>query len=133
VDGPAPSHENAAPGRWRPALGGLAVTVILLAGCSTTATPTTTTATTRPDPGALNVTPCNYARAWHDDPIHFTEFATLAHYAQMADNSDLRSDGRQLSAAVVADDDADLGQAAARVYTTCQRLGLVPAPSTPTG
>ncbi len=60
------SEGRPVPTRWRLALGAL-VAVALLAGCSTTtASPPTTSR--HPDPAALNVTPCNYARAWHDDP-----------------------------------------------------------------
>lgn len=124
--GPPASNGNPKSKGWLRGLGGLAV-VALLAGCSTT-TPAPAS-TTRPDAAALNVTPCNYARAWHDDRSHFGEFATLARFARTADSPELRADGRQLTSAVAAGDTAAVDHVTGQVYGTCQELGLVTAPS----
>jgi hypothetical protein len=111
---------------------GLAVLVFgaLLCGCSTT---TAGTSTTTSAPGSLNATPCNYARAWHDNPTQFTEFATLARFARMADSAKLQTEGRHLASAVSSDDTTAIGQGAGAIFSTCRELGLVTsgvAPST---
>ena len=103
----------------------------LLGGCSTTTVGTsynTGASTTTSVPRSLNATPCNYARAWHDNPTLFSEFVPLARYARMAENAHLRAEGRQLASAVTSRDTAEISAAAATVFATCQRLGLVPSP-----
>jgi hypothetical protein len=111
---------------------GLGVLVFgaLLCGCSTT---TTGSSTTTSAPGSLNATPCNYARAWHDNPSQFSEFATLGKFSRMADSSKLRAEGRLLASAVASDNTGTVSEATAAIYSTCRQLGLVTsnvAPST---
>ncbi len=108
--------------RRRIGVGVLAV-LALLGGCSTSTTGTSTTTT-----GSLNATPCNYARAWHDNPSGFSEFALLARYARMAQSAALRTEGRRLSAAVTSQEAAAIGAAAGTLYATCKQLGIVPSP-----
>jgi hypothetical protein len=110
--------------RRRIALGVLVV-VALLGGCSTSATGTSTTTTA---PGSLNATPCNYAQAWRDNPIQFSEFATLARYARMAESAHLRAEGQQLASAVASHNTAAISAVAGNVFATCQQLGLVTSP-----
>jgi hypothetical protein len=105
---------------------GLGVLVLgaLLCGCSTTATgPSTTTSA----PGSLNATPCNYARAWHDNPTQFSEFATLGRFARMADSSKLQAEGRQLASDVATNNTDAVSEVTATIFSTCQQLGLVPS------
>ena len=71
------------------------------------------------------MTPCNYARAWHDSPTQFSEFATMARYARGADSAHLRSVGERLASAVTSHDTAAISAAAADLFTTCKQLGLV--------
>jgi hypothetical protein len=84
---------------------------------------------------SLNVTPCNYARVWHDDPSQFVEFATVAHFARSASSSALRSEGQRLA---TAEANGNAGAVAVAgimsdVLSTCERLGLVhPATTTST-
>lgn len=107
----------------------LFLTAVCLCGCSTTghgsSTPTTATA------GSLNVTPCDYARAWHENPTQFAEFGTLARFARKATNSNLRYEGQQLASAVSSHNTAAVGQVAGNIFATCGQLGLVTtAPAT---
>lgn len=101
---------------------GVLVIVALLGGCSTS---TGSSSATGPPPGSLNVTPCNYARAWHESPMQFSEFATMARYAREADSAHLRSVGERLASAVTSHDTAAISAAAATLFTTCKQLGLV--------
>src|SRR6202034_3153150 len=103
--------------RRRIGLGVLAV-LALLGGCSTTSKGTSTTTKA---PGSLNATPCNYARAWHDDPSGFSEFALLARYARSAESAQLRAEGQQLASSVSSQDTAAISAAAGTVFATCQR------------
>jgi hypothetical protein len=100
---------------------GMLVFGALMCGCSTTATSTSTTAR-----GSLNATPCNYARAWSDNPTQFSEFGPLARYARMADSAKLQAEGRQLATAVASDDTDAISEAAGTILSTCQGLHLVP-------
>jgi hypothetical protein len=117
--------------------GGLCVVVVvaLLGGCSKSATPGSTstrgTSTTTTVAGSLNATPCNYAQAWRDDPGQFSEYPTMARYARMASNADLRADGLKLASAVLAHDTAALAEVAGDIVTTCEQLGLVMPPAVP--
>ncbi len=101
------------------------VVVALLGGCTSS---TASSSTTTPPPGSLNVTPCNYARAWHDSPTRFSEFAIMARYAREADNAHLRSVGERLASAVPSHDTAAISAAAANLFSTCKQLGLVTTP-----
>jgi hypothetical protein len=103
---------------------GVLVVMALLGGCSSG---TGSSSTTGPPPGSLNVTPCNYARAWHDSPTQFSEFAVMARYARGADSAHLRSVGQRLASAVTSHDTAAISAAAADLFTTCKQLGLVTA------
>jgi hypothetical protein len=111
---------------------GVLVVVALLGGCSknTTGTSknTTGTSTTTTAAGSLNATPCNYAQAWRDNPAQFSEYATMARYAIMASNADLRADGHKLALAVVAHDTTGISGVADTIFTTCQQLGFVRSP-----
>jgi hypothetical protein len=78
-----------------------------------------------PPSRAVNVTPCNYAQVWLNDPSHFSEFATLAHFASAAADADLRSGGRQLAAAVTANDASTITTVINKLAATCEHLGLV--------
>lgn len=105
----------------------LFLTAICLCACSTTDNGSPTAATA----GSLNVTPCNYAKAWHDNPTQFSEFGTLARFAGTATNSNLRDDGQQLASAVASHNTAAVGQVTGKIFTTCDHLGLVTsAPAT---
>jgi hypothetical protein len=103
---------------------GLSVLVFgaLLSGCSAT---TTASSTSTSAPGSLNATPCNYARAWHDNPSQFSEFGTLGKFSRMADSAKLRAEGRRLASAIAADDTGTVSEVTAAIYSTCQQLGLV--------
>jgi hypothetical protein len=109
---------------------GVLVVVALLGGCSKStpgsSAPTTTTTTTAA--GSLNATPCNYAQAWRDNPAQFSEYETMARYARMASNAQLRADGRQLDSAVTAHDTTGITGVAGDIFTTCQQLGFVKLP-----
>lgn len=109
--------------RRRIGLGVLAV-LAMLGGCSTSTTDTSTTAKT---PQSLNATPCNYARAWHDDPSGFSEFALLARYARSAESAQLRAEGQQLASSVSSLNTAAISEAAGTLFSTCKRLGFVPS------
>lgn len=129
---------------------GVLVVIGLLGGCSATTSGTSTTAgassttagtstttagtSTSAPPGSLNVTPCNYAQAWHDDPTRFSEFATLARYARKAENTQLRAEGQQLTPAARSHDSAAMSALTGHIFTTCRQLDLVTssraAPST---
>jgi hypothetical protein len=85
---------------------------------------------TAPPGRALNVTPCNYAQVWLNDPSHFSEFATLARFARTAANTDLRSQGRQLAAAVSANDASTISGVMNSLVSTCEHLGLAHSPTT---
>jgi hypothetical protein len=108
------------------------VVVALLGGCSAnTAGPATTTtgpATTTTAAGSLNATPCNYAQAWRDNPGQFSEYSTMARYARIASNAELRAEGQQLASALTADNTHAFSGLADNVFTTCQSLGLVRSP-----
>ncbi len=123
-------------GRTMPRLIGLSVLVLAasLSACSSSgqADSTVTTHGTQgaPPSRALNVTPCNYAQVWLNDPSHFREFATLARFARAAANADLRSAGRQLGAAVTANDSSTITAVINRLAITCEHLGLVHSTTT---
>jgi hypothetical protein len=106
---------------------GLSVLVVvsLLGGCSTHAKGTSTTTT---GAGSLNATPCNYAQAWRDNPGQFSEYSTMARYASMASNVELRSEGQQLASALTADNTTAISGLAGNVLATCQKLGFVRSP-----
>lgn len=74
------------------------------------------------------MTPCNYAQAWRDNPKGFSEFATLARYARMADNAHLRAEGQRLASAVTSHNTAAISAVAGNVFVTCQQLGLGTSP-----
>jgi hypothetical protein len=100
---------------------------ICLCACSTTGNGSSTAATA----GSLNVTPCNYAKAWHDNPTQFSEFETLARFAGKAANSNLRDEGRHLASAVASHNTAAVGTVMGDIFATCDQLGLVTsAPAT---
>ena len=99
---------------------GLFLAAVVLSACSTSGNSTATT-----HPGSLNVTPCNYAQAWHDNPTKFSEFGTLASFARRATNSSLQDEGRQLASAVAADNIAVVDDVMGNVFATCHQLGLV--------
>ncbi len=103
---------------------GAVVVLAVLGGCSTATTANTTTTVRE----TLNATPCNYARAWHDNPGQFTEFAPLARYAGMAENAHLRTEGRQLASAVTAHNTAAITAVAGSIFAACRQLGLVTTP-----
>ena len=82
---------------------------------------------------ALNVTPCNYARVWRDNPSEFVEFATLARFARSAASTELRSEGQRLATALGAKNTNAILGVMGNLVTTCERLGLVRSvPTTPT-
>jgi hypothetical protein len=113
---------------------GVLVVVALLAGCSKSTTGTTgTTGTTTTSTAAesLNVTPCNYAQAWRDNPGPFSEYSTMARYAGEASNADLRSEGQQLASAMTAHDTSAISSLAGNLFATCLRLHLVRSPVAP--
>jgi hypothetical protein len=99
---------------------GLLLAAVFLCACSTTGSGSAATV-----PGSSNVTPCNYAQAWHDNPTQFSEYGTLATFAAKATDSHLRDEARQLASAIASHDAAALGQVMGSVFTTCQQLGLV--------
>ncbi len=102
--------------------------VLLLVGVSLCACSTTTTTVQ----GSLNVTPCNYARAWHDNPTQFSEFATLARFARKATDTNLQVEGQQLASAVASHNFAAVNRVMGEVFATCRQLGLVgTAPTSP--
>jgi hypothetical protein len=73
---------------------------------------------------ATNVSPCNYAQAWYDDPSIFSEFTTVASLAQKASDAGLRSEGRQLAADATAQNTAGADSVMSALFTTCRQLGL---------
>jgi hypothetical protein len=111
---------------------GVLVVVALLGGCSKSttdaSTSTTGASTTTTVAGSLNATPCNYAQAWRDNPGQFSEYSTMARYATMASNADLRADGQQLTSAVMAHDSTAISGLAGNIFTTCLQLGFVRSP-----
>jgi hypothetical protein len=119
----------------RVGLGLFALAVSLTAcsgGVTADSTPSTDGTHGSPPSRALNVTPCNYAQVWLNDPSHFSEFATLARFARVASNPDLRSQGRQLAAAVAASNASTVTAAMGKLASTCEKLGLVHSPPTTT-
>lgn len=100
----------------------LFLTAACLSACSTTGSGSSTTTA---QPGSLNVTPCNYAQAWHDNPTQFSEFGTLARFARRSTNSSLQGEGKQLASAVAARNTAVVDQVMGSVFATCRQLGLV--------
>jgi hypothetical protein len=101
---------------------------LTLCACSTSGSGSSTT--TAPA-GSLNVTPCNYAQAWSDNPTRFSEFGTLAAFAGKATNATLRDEGHQLASAVASHDSAAVDNVTGDIFATCRQLGLVrTAPST---
>jgi hypothetical protein len=108
----------------------LLTAVALLGGCSSSATDASTATTHGPPSGSSNVTPCNYAGVWRDDPSHFSEFQTVVRFARTAANSDLRSEAEQLASAVGGANPNAISDAMSGLVTTCEELGLVRSPST---
>jgi hypothetical protein len=113
--------------RRRVGLGFLAAAA-LLSGCSTT---TAGHSTSSAPQESTNVTPCNYAQVWQDNPTQFSEFPILARFAQTAGSADLRAEGRQLASAVAAKNATTITGAMGAFVATCERLGLL-RPSTTT-
>jgi hypothetical protein len=100
----------------------LFLAAVVLSACSTSGNGSSTATTLA---GSVNVTPCNYAQAWHDNPTQFSEFATLAMFARKATNSGLRNEGQQLASAVAAHNTGVVDQVMGNVFATCHQLGLV--------
>jgi len=104
----------------------LFLATILLSACSTTGSSGSTSTSARAaHSGSLNVTPCNYAQAWNDNPAQFTEFGTLARFARMAANSSLRNEGQQLASAVADHTMAVVNEVTSHILATCRQLRLV--------
>jgi hypothetical protein len=80
-------------------------------------------------PGSLNVSPCNYAQAWHEDPTQFSEFAVLARLADKATDSSLRDDGHLLDSDLATADTATIDDVTGSIFAVCRQLGLVRADS----
>jgi hypothetical protein len=126
------SGERTAVRRYVTSMGRIGIVILVvgvsLSACSTSGNGRSTTTVQ----GSLNVTPCNYARAWHDNPTQFSEFATLARFARKATNTDLQAEGQRLASAVASHNFADVNKAMGNVFATCRQLGLVgTAPTLP--
>jgi hypothetical protein len=101
----------------------LLLTAAPLCACSNAGSGSSTPTTAKP--GSLNVTPCNYAQAWHDDPTQFSEFETLASFGRKATDSGIRSEAQQLTSAVASHDTTAVGREMGDIFATCRQLGLV--------
>ncbi len=114
----------------------LIMVAAMFCGCSSSTTGSSTAGSQATDQTTLDVSPCNYARVWRDDPSQFVEFATEAHFARTASSSQLRSEGHRLALAVLANDPTTITGVMETVVATCEHLGLIratPATSTTSG
>ena len=108
----------------------LIMVAAIFCGCSSSTTGSSNTGTQATVQTALNVTPCNYARVWRENPTQFVEFATEAQFARKASSSQLRSEGHRLALAALANDQTAITAVMHTVVATCEHLGLIRATST---